>query len=53
MEPEGIILGDISQTKTNTIQSHLYEESNKNNKQSHIYREKDWWLPEVWEWENR
>ena len=48
MDPEGIMLGKISQTKTNTICLHLYEESKKSKtneqrnkqkkKQLHQYR---------------
>ena len=43
---EGIMLSEISQTKTNTVWSHLYVESLKN-KTMLIDTGTDWWLPEM------
>ena len=44
-DPEGIMLSDISQKKTNTIRSHLYVKYRKQNKI--IDTENSSWLPET------
>ena len=52
MDFEGIMLNEISQTKINTIWSHIYVES----KTAKLIDRIDWWLPEVrgkwneWRW---
>ena len=44
MDLEGIMLSEINEIQTNTKQSHLYVESEKQNK-TQIQRI-EWWLPE-------
>ena len=38
MDQEIIIMGEVSQTETNTIRNHLYVESKKKNTNESIYK---------------